>query len=127
MPTNDIQLDLTIAEPGADIEQVDLLTRRLMRDLHNLGVEFVERPTDGSIPEGAKAGTASTWGALLVGVAPPFLTKLIEFLQSWVLRSECTVVVKVPTGVEVEFTSKKRLSQEELVALVEELARAQVE
>jgi hypothetical protein len=31
--TNDVQLHLTIAEPGADAERVDDLTQRLMRDL----------------------------------------------------------------------------------------------
>jgi hypothetical protein len=37
--TNDVQLTLTIAEPGTDAERVDELTQRLMRDLRDLGFD----------------------------------------------------------------------------------------
>jgi hypothetical protein len=120
--TNDVQLNLTIAEPGADAECVDDLTQRLMRDLRDLGAEYVERPSDGPAQEGAKGASAFTWGALALGAAPAFLPKLVEFLQAWTLRGEKrTVKIKTPAGVEVEFTPEKRLSQDELLALVQRL------
>ncbi len=120
--TNDVQLNLTIVEPGADAERVDELTQHLMRDLRDLGAEYVERPTDGPSLEGTKGASAFTWGALALGAAPAFLPKLVEFLQAWTLRGEKrTVKIKTPAGVEVEFTPEKRLSQDELLALVQRL------
>ncbi len=120
--TNEIQLDLTIAELGADAERVDDLTQRLMRDLRDLGVEYVERPSGGPILEGSKEASAFTWGALALGAVPALLPKLVEFLKEWTLRGEKrTVKIKTPAGVEVEFTPEKRLSQDELLALVQRL------
>jgi hypothetical protein len=120
--TNDVQLNLTIAEPGADAECVDDLTQRLMRDLRDLGAEYVERPGGGPAQEGSKGADAFTWGALALGAAPAFLPKLVEFLQAWTLRGEKrTVKIKTPAGVEVEFTPEKRLSQDELLTLVQRL------
>jgi hypothetical protein len=120
--TNDVQLTLTIAEPGTDAERVDDLTQRLMRDLRDLGVEYVERPSGGPVQEGAKAADAFTWGALALAAAPTFLPQLVQFLQAWTLRGEKrTVKIKTPAGVEVEFTPEKRLSQDELLALVQRL------
>jgi hypothetical protein len=126
--TNDVQLNLTIAEPGADAERVDDLTQRLMRDLRDLGAEYVERPTDGPPPKGAMAVDAFTWGALALAAAPTFLPQLVQFLQAWTLRGEKrTVKIKTPAGMEVEFTPEERLSQDEIVALAEKLAQAQGE
>jgi hypothetical protein len=124
--TNDVQLHLTIAEPGTDAERVDDLTQRLMRDLRDLGAEYVERPTDGPTLEGAKGADVFTWGALALGAAPAFLPKLVEFLKEWTLRGEKrTVKIKTPAGVEVEFTPEKRLSQDELLALVQRLTHVE--
>jgi hypothetical protein len=126
--TNDVQLHLTIAEPGAGAERVDDLTQRLMRDLRDLGAEYVERPSGGPTQEGAKGADAFTWGALALGAAPAFLPKLVEFLKEWTLRGEKrTVKIKTPAGMEVEFTPEERLSQDEIVSLAEKLAQAQGE
>ena len=125
MTTNDVQLHLTITEPDADVERVDALTRRLMHDLRALGAESIERPTSEPTQEGAKGSAAFTLGALALVVIPAVLPSLVEFLQAWALRSENRKVkIKVPSGIEVEFTSKKRLSQEALLALVERLAQS---
>ena len=125
MPTNEVQLDLFIAEPDADAERVDALTRRLMRDLRDLGAESVVRPAAESTPKGGKAAGAFTLGALALVAVPAFLPKLMEFIQAWTLRGENRVVkIKTPNGVEVEFTPEKRLSQDELLELVEKLAQA---
>jgi hypothetical protein len=121
MPTQEIQLDLTLAETGADAERLDDLTRRLMRDMQDLGAEYVERPTAGPTLEGAK-GVDFTWGALALGAVPAFLPKLVEFLQAWSLRGENRrIKIKTPAGLEVEFTPEKRLSEDEVIALAERL------
>jgi hypothetical protein len=57
---------------------------------------------------------------------PAFLPKLVEFLQAWTLRGENrTVRIKTPAGLEVEFTPEKKMSEAEVLALVEKLAQAQ--
>jgi hypothetical protein len=116
----------TVTEEDTDPERLDELTRHLMRDLRDLGVESVERPSGGVVPEGAK-GDPFTLGALALVAVPAFLPKLIEFLQAWSLRGEESrkVKIKTPAGLELEFTPEKRLSGAELVALVEGLAQAQ--
>lgn len=127
MVTNDVQLHLTIGESDANAERADELTRRLMRDLQDLGAESVERPTGEPTPEGGKAAATFTLGELALVAVPTFLPKLVEFLQAWALRGENrTVKIKTPAGLEVEFTPEQRLSQDELLALVEKLTQAQV-
>lgn len=128
MSTNDILVQLTIAESNADNERIDALTRRLMRDLQDLGAESVERPGDEPIPAGGKAADAFTLGALALVAVPAFLPKLVEFLQAWTLRGENrTVSIKTPAGLEVEFTPEERLSNDDLLTLVERLTKADVE
>ena len=127
MTSTEIRLHLNVTEEDADPERLDELTGRLLRDLRELGAESVERPSGGVTPEGAK-GDAFTLGALAMVAVPAFLPKLVEFLQAWSLRGESQgrrVKIKTPTGLEVEFTPEKKLSQDELVALVEKLAQTQ--
>ena len=125
MTSSEIPLYLTITEADADAESLDELTGRLLRDLRELGAESVERPSGAVVPEGAK-GDAFTLGALALAAVPAFLPKLVEFLQAWALRGESrTVRIKTPAGLEVEFTPEKRLSEAEVLALVEKLAQTQ--
>lgn len=127
MTSSEVQLYLTITEENADPERLDELTGRLLRDLRDSGAESVERSSGGAAPDGTK-GDAFTLGALALVAVPAFLPKLIDFLQAWSLRGEESrkVKIKTPTGLEVEFTPEKKLSQDELLALVERLAHAQV-
>jgi hypothetical protein len=125
MTSSEIPLYLTITETDADAESLDELTGRLLRDLRELGAESVERPSGEAVPGGAK-GDAFTLGALTLAAVPAFLPKLVEFLQAWALRGESrTVRVKTPAGLEVEFTPEKKLSEAEVLALVEKLAQTQ--
>jgi len=125
MTLSKVQLDLTVTEADADAERLDELTRYLLSDLRDLGAESVERPSGGSAPEGAK-GDPFTLGTLALVAVPSFLPKLVEFLQAWSLRGESrTVKIKTPAGLEVEFTPEKKLSEAELLALVEKLAQTQ--
>ncbi len=126
MTPSEVQIYLNVTEEDADPERLDELTGRLLRDLRELGAESVERPSGGVTPEGAK-GDTFTLGALALVAVPAFLPKLVEFLQAWSLRSESRKVkIKTPAGLEVEFTPEKKLSQAELVALVENLTQARV-
>ena len=127
MATNEVKLYLAIEESGADPEQLDRVTHRVMQDLRTLGVDSVEPIAGEEVPEGAKSPTAFTWGALALVAAPTLLPRLIEFLEALALRGEKrTVRIKTPAGLEVEFTPETPLSEDELVALVEKLSQAEV-
>ncbi len=52
------------------------------------------------------------------------LPKLVEFLQAWSLRGESRkLTIKTPAGLEVEFTPERKLSEAELLALVDKLSQ----
>ena len=124
MVSSEIELQLTLAEAEADAERLDELTRHLMRDLEDLGVESVERPPGEAAPEAAK-GDPFTWGALALALVPALLPKLVEFLRDWARRDEGrTVKIKTPTGLEVEFTPGEKLTETDLLSLVEKLTQA---
>lgn len=125
MASSKIEFELTITEAGADAETLDRLTGRLMGDLRELGVDSAERPSDGTAPAGVK-GDPFTLGALGIVAVRAIAPRLVGFLQAWALRGESREVkIKTPAGVEVEFTSKNKLTEEELVALVEKLTLIQ--
>ncbi|TDB92491.1 hypothetical protein [Actinomadura sp. 7K534] len=71
-----------IAESGADAARLDLLGRRLLRDLRDLGLD-AERPAV-QPPPGAKSGTSVAVASLLVGLAgTPALVALVNGLFGW--------------------------------------------
>ena len=124
MVSSEIELQLAVTEAEADAERLDELTRRMMRDLEDLGVESVERPPGEAAPESAK-GDPFTWGALALALVPALLPELIEFLRDWARRNEGrTVKIKTPDGLEVEFAPGEKLTETELLSLVEKLTQA---
>ncbi len=123
MTSTQTQLNLTLSEAEADDERLDALTARLMRDLRDLGVESVERPPGAAVPKGGK-GDPFTLGALALVAIPTMLPKLVEFLQAWSLRGEGRkLTIKTPAGLEIEFTPERKLSEAELLALVDKLSQ----
>jgi hypothetical protein len=86
-------------------------------------VESTERQIEGKPQPGAK-GDPLTIGAIMLVALPALLPNLVAFLQAWSLRGENRrVKIKTPAGVEVEFSPEKRLSQVELLDLVNELSK----
>lgn len=126
MVSSEITLAVAVTEAYSNHERLDELTGRLIRDLRELGVESIGRPSGDAVPEGAK-GDPITLGTLALTIVPVLLPGLVEFLQAWVVRGENrTVKIRTAAGLEVEFTPGKRFSETELVALVEKLTQAQV-
>jgi len=123
MPEDKIILYLSIADPLADPEHLDELSRLLMSELRDLGADSVEALQESDPQKGAK-GDPFTIGALLVVALPALLPNLVSFLQAWSLRGENRRVrIKTPAGMELEFSPEKRLSQKELLDLVNELSK----
>ena len=104
-----------------DQDQLDKLTRQLQSEILEEGFESVELVTGDVVPHGAKSADAVTWGMLAVSVLPTVLPKLIEFLQSWTMRSESRKVkVRSQIGeqsIELEY-SPTTISNQELKDLV---------
>ncbi len=120
-----VRFSLMITAPDIDDEGLDDITSYLMHDLHDLGVDDVTRIDSGEpAPAGAK-GDPFTLGALALIAAPAILPALIAFVQAWTLRDDDRqVTIKTPGGLEVTFSPETRLSQDELLALVEKLGSA---
>ena len=131
MPEDKLVLYLSLSAGEADPERLEELTRLMIGELRELGVDSAERPAysraegliEGEPQTGAK-GDPLTIGAILLVALPALLPNLVAFLQSWSLRGENRKVrIKTPAGVEIEFSPEKRLSQAELLALVEALGK----
>ena len=124
---SELQIELTVNVTDADVDQIDHVTRNLMRDLRDLGAESVKQTPGEEIPEGAKALESILVGGLTLSALPELLPKLVEFLQTWVQRPDTrTVKIKAPNGTEVEFTPKHRLTPGEVVELVKKLNTPQI-
>jgi hypothetical protein len=121
MSSPEVQLNLTIAENGADDERLDNLTVQLMGDLKELDLESIERPVGTDMKKGAK-GDPFTLGALILVAVPAVLPPLIGFLESWAVERR-KVSIEAPNGVKLEFVPEKRFSQAELLAFVERVSQ----
>jgi hypothetical protein len=118
-----VTIQLSIEEGDADTERLDGLTIQMLRDLVEVGADTVERPKlkDSTAP--GRKGDAFTLGALLLVAAPAILPNLIQYLQAWTLRGENRKIkIKTPQGLEIEFTPHKKLSEAELLSLVDKLS-----
>jgi hypothetical protein len=80
------ELRLEIGLEGSDAEQLDHVTRQLLSEVRDLEIESAELVKGGDAPEGAKAIDPATLGAIALVALPAVLPKLIDFLQSWVMR-----------------------------------------
>ncbi|MGQ0601443.1 MAG: hypothetical protein ACT4QE_07075 [Anaerolineales bacterium] len=82
LPLN-LRIDLGIDAPA---EEVDEVTRRLRRDIQELGVEadFVR---NGPAPEGTKSAEALALGQLGLSALPEQLTALLSVLDNWATRA----------------------------------------
>lgn len=80
------ELTLQINLEGSDDEQLDHLTRQLLNEVRDLEIESAELVKSGAAPKGTKAIDPTTLGAIALVALPAVLPKLIDFLQSWVMR-----------------------------------------
>lgn len=128
MNNNFPPLNLSLAlklDSSADASELDRLNRSLRAEIEDLGVESVSLVSAGPAPHGAKAVDATVVGALAIAVLPVVIPKLIEFLQSWTMRSAGrTLKIKTQIGdrsIEVECDAGT-VSRQELAKLVDTLS-----
>ena len=97
-----VELLVEVGAGGADVEEIDRLTRELLRELRELPLESANLVSDGQPSRGAKAGSVETIGLLMAGVMPTFLPNLVTFLQSWLKRGDGKTIKLKTAAFEVE-------------------------
>lgn len=115
---NDCDVDIRLtAGRDADDEELDASTRQLRNELLALDVERVDLVTAGPAPEGAKAGDAVTWGALLVTLAGSgaLLPVLVDSIRSWLLRHRDHKVVLQIDNARLEISDVSPEQQQRLI------------
>jgi hypothetical protein len=118
------ELWIQVDDADGDEEHLDSLTRQLLGELREAGVEGARLGTQGPAPEGSKALELIAIGSVLVHVLPAALPALIGFLQEWSLRGRGrTVKLKVMRGadtVDVEYPVDS-ISKDQVASLVKQL------
>lgn len=114
-------LRLFLSEEETDSERLDTLTRHLRVDLIDLDVDDVYPLTTDKFPRGARSGSATVIGGLLVslGDAADGLAAVVSAVAQWLKRSdvpERTVRIELDGDV-LELHQPTAADQEQLVQL----------
>jgi hypothetical protein len=114
-------LDLWVSAPDQSDEDLDRMTRQLLRELKNFDLESVQLKSGDGVPAGAKGIGAATAGSIAISLAPALLPKLVEFLQAWILQGRGrTIKFKgMIAGQNIDFEGSFA-DMEKLIALLEE-------
>jgi hypothetical protein len=83
-----LQFSLTISASHKSNEELDYLTRQLLKELRELEIESARLVSGDTTPAGAKGLESVTVGAIAIAVLPTMLPKVLEFLQSWSLQGK---------------------------------------
>jgi hypothetical protein len=103
-----VSMDISPGNRNAPDEEKDLLTRQLLRELRECGLDAARVRKPG-VPGGAKAGEMLEAGSLLLSllptVLPTVLPKLVEVLGGWLGRgTNRHLRMKMANGAEFELT-----------------------
>ena len=111
------EVDVSIAEVGAEPEHLEELTRGLRDEILTLDVESVIPRSAGEAPPGTRAVDAATIGALVVSVAPALdaLARLVTTVVDWLRRGGTQRTVRMKIGDdELELSGASSAMQQEL-------------
>lgn len=117
---NALHIDLMVFAPANSDEELDRMTRQLLRELKTFDLESIQLKSEGAPPAGAKGVEAVTAGTIAVSVLPAVFPKLVEFLQAWSLQGRGRTVKfkgKI-AGQNVDFEGSFA-EMEKLVAMLE--------
>lgn len=117
MTTKDpIELEIEILAKDTTEEDLDKMTRNLLKELRETDVSSVSLVSIGTAPAGSK-GDPVTIGTLALEVLPVALPGVIALVQAWVMRGQGRTVKFKGKGIEFEG------SPEELKKLLEKLEK----
>lgn len=111
------EVDVSIAEVGAEPEHLEELTRGLRDEILTLDVESVIPRSAGEAPPGTRAVDAAAIGALVVSVAPALdaLARLVTTVVDWLRRGGTQRTVRMKIGDdELELSGASSAMQQEL-------------
>ena len=113
-PPLTLRLDLMLGE-DAGAEELDAATAGLLRELRELDVDSVERPSGGPAPEGSRAIEVAALGALVVKLGGAAVGPLARVLQEWLARRSGRTV-KLTLGADsIEISGGSARYQRELI------------
>jgi len=117
MTTEDlIELEIEVLAKDTTEEDLDKMTRNLLKELRETDVTSANLVSIGTSPEGSK-GDPITIGMLALEVLPVALPSVIGLIQAWVMRGQGRTVKFKGNGIEFEGTA------EELQKLLEKLEK----
>jgi hypothetical protein len=99
---NPIEFEIEVTAHDATPEDLDGMTRNLLRELRESDVESARLLSVGSAPKGTKAGESITIGMLAIEVLPSVLPSVIGLVQGWVTRGQGRTVKFKGKGIEFE-------------------------
>lgn len=97
-----IQFELEIAAEDTTPEDLDRMTRNLLKELRETDVESARLMSVGSAPKGSKAGESVTIGMLAIEVLPAVLPSVVTLVQGWIARGQGRTVKFKGKGIEFE-------------------------
>jgi len=103
MPTEElIELQIEVVAQDTTLEDLDAMTRNLLRELRETDVESAKLVSVGAAPEGSKAGEAVSIGMLAIEVLPAVLPGVVTMIQGWINRGQGRTVKFKGKGIEFE-------------------------
>ena len=111
------EVDVAIAEVGAEPEHLEELAAGLRDEILTLDVESVVPRSAGEAPPGTRAVDAAAIGALVVSVAPALdaLARLVTTVVDWLRRGGTQRTVRLKIGDdELELSGVSSAMQQQL-------------
>lgn len=116
--TDKAEFEIQVSVADATEDELDRLTRQLLKEVRETDVESAELAKGGPAPAGSK-GDPITMGAIAIEVLPAVLPSVIALVQAWVMRGQGRTVKFKGKGIEFEG------SPEELQRLLTALEKGQ--
>lgn len=97
-----IEFEIEVIVKDTTTEDLDEITRNLLKDLQETNVESAKLLSVSETPAGSKAGETVTIGMLAMQVLPAVLPSVIGLVQAWIVRGPGRTVKFKGKGIEFE-------------------------
>lgn len=99
--TNKAEFEIQVSVADATEDELDRLTRQLLKEVRETNVESAELTRGGPAPDGSK-GDPITFGSIAIELMPAVLPSVIGLVQAWVTRGQGRTVKFKGKGIEFE-------------------------